>query len=134
MTVPDDSPEVTARQLQKVQELLDRYGHKTIDEINIEVTAGTGRLAKKDVPKTESPKDVRDRQFNKLRPILFRFGIRVARSCVVTSIALVFIMLFFDTHLSDSVAIAMISGLTVETLGIVAVITRSLFPSNEKQE
>ena len=48
---------------------------------------------------------------------------------VVASIVLVAAMMIIQAPLSDSVAIAMISGLAVETLGIVAIIAHSLFPN-----
>jgi len=91
--------------------------------------ADTQRLASVDVRKSATAKDVREEQFNTLRPILFYFGLSVAGICVVASIVLVAAMMIIQAPLSDSVAIAMISGLTVETLGIVAIIAHSLFPN-----
>lgn len=111
------------------QALIDKFRDKPQGEIAREMGAELGRLAHADVPKSEKPEDVREKQFNALRPRLFLFGLIVAGLCVATSIALVFLMHFLPSHLSDSVAVAMISGLTVETLGIVAIIAHSLFPN-----
>lgn len=96
-----------------------------------EDTANVDQLANEDVCTSETPSDVRERQFNSLRPILFWFGIAVSGICVLVSIILAAAMYFCSSNMSDAVAIAFISGLTVETLGIIAIIAHSLFPSHK---
>lgn len=94
-----------------------------------EDTANVDQLANEDVRTSEAPSDVREKQFNSLRPILFWFGIVVSGICVLVSIILAAAMYCCPSNMSDTVAIAFISGLTVETLGIIAIIAHSLFPS-----
>lgn len=99
-----------------------------------EDTANVDQLAKEDVPTLETPSDVREKQFNSLRPILFWFGIVVSGMCVLASIVLAAAMYCCPANMSDTVAVAFISGLTVETLGIVAIIAHSLFPSGSNRK
>lgn len=94
-----------------------------------EDTANVDQLANEDVPTLEAPSDVREKQFNSLRPKLFWFGIVVSSVCVSASIILAAAMYLYPSNMSDTVAVAFISGLTVETLGIIAIIAHSLFPS-----
>jgi hypothetical protein len=99
-----------------------------------EDTANVDQLANEDVPTLEAPSDVREKQFNSLRPILFYFGIVVSGACVLASIILAAAMYLCPSNMSDTVAVAFISGLTVETLGIIAIIAHSLFPSGSNMK
>lgn len=121
------------------EELLEPYNLDRLYEFldgspgNLEklINASVEELAGEDVRNSESAADVREKQFNSLRPWLFRFGIIVSGLCVVTSVFLALAMHFCSSNMSDAVAIAFISGLTVETLGIIAIIAHSLFPSHK---
>ena len=130
-----------SEQLRKsAEELFESYNLDSLSEfadyspINLEtlINASVEELAGEDVRNSESAADVREEQFNSLRPLLFRFGIIVSGLCVVTSVFLALAMHFCSSNMSDAVAIAFISGLTVETLGIIAIIAHSLFPSHKQ--
>ena len=74
-------------------------------------------------------------QANDQRESFFKLAVGLAIVTVATSVALVIGMTFFDygvdpkTGIDPSVVIAFISGLTVETLGVLGIIAAYLYPS-----
>ena len=105
---------------------------------DIEEKTDPSSLLEVDTDRDQKSKDVLQRdalaQFNKLRPILFWYGLGAAGLCVLVSLVIAVWWHVAGSKLDTTVAVALISGLTVESLGIIAIIAHALFPSNEKQE
>lgn len=72
-------------------------------------------------------------QANTLRSHFFNLSSLLAKITVATSAAMVLGIVFFGLEISDGVAIAFISGLAVETIGILAVMAGYLFPRPRSQ-
>lgn len=69
------------------------------------------------------------KQANRQREVLFRVANTLAGAAVLTSIIMV-IAVLCGAQIVPAVAIAFISGLTLETLGILAIVARYLYPSS----
>ncbi len=71
---------------------------------------------------------VRVEQANKLREWFFIAGISLAGACVATSI-IISIWLTCTNRMTETIAVAFITGLTIEVVGIVAIMAKYLFPA-----
>ena len=70
------------------------------------------------------------KQANALRQKFFYFGVGITIGCVVTS-CFVSIALGFRGEMTPGIATVFITGLTVEVIGIIAIIAKYLFPENQ---
>ncbi|SHE25213.1 hypothetical protein [Actinomyces glycerinitolerans] len=72
-------------------------------------------------------------QANELRYEFFDFGVKSAYVCVLTSAGVSTWMAATD-KMTDTIAVAFITGLAVEVLGITAIIAKYLFPDKQKED
>ena len=70
------------------------------------------------------------KQANALRQKFFYFGVGITIGCVVTS-CFVSIALVFRGEMTPGITTVFITGLTVEVIGIIAIIAKYLFPENQ---
>ena len=75
----------------------------------------------------------RFQQANAMRGRFFRWGLVVTSLCIVTSCGLA-IVLTFQRELTTGIATAFITGLTVEIIGVTAIIAKYLFPNASKSQ
>lgn len=86
------------------------------------------RVANKADVRMRDAEAVRVEQANKLREWFFIAGIALAGACVKTSI-FISSWLTVTNRMTDTIAVAFITGLTVEVVGIVAIMAKYLFPA-----
>ncbi|WP_172120178.1 hypothetical protein [Actinomyces faecalis] len=86
------------------------------------------RVAKRADERMRDAEAVRVEQANKLREWFFIAGISLAGACVATSI-IISIWLTCTNRMTETIAVAFITGLTIEVVGIVAIMAKYLFPA-----
>lgn len=127
MSGNDDDPKGNAAK-EPTEEELEKG---TVDQLSYDVSLN--RKDKKEASKQDKREDERLQQANKLRGKFFWWGIMATSLCIFTS-CFVAVTLTFQRELTTGIATAFITGLTVEIIGVTAIIAKYLFPNASKSQ
>lgn len=127
MSGNDDDPKDNAAK-EPTEEELEKG---TVDQLSYDVSLN--RKDKKEASKQDKREDERLQQANKLRGKFFWWGIMATSLCIFTS-CFVAVTLTFQRELTTGIATAFITGLTVEIIGVTAIIAKYLFPNASKSQ
>ncbi len=127
MSGNDDDPKDDAAK-EPTEEELEKG---TVDQLSYDVSLN--RKDQKEASKQDKREDERLQQANKLRGKFFWWGIMATSLCIFTS-CFVAVTLTFQRELTTGIATAFITGLTVEIIGVTAIIAKYLFPNASKSQ
>lgn len=107
---------------------LEDFADRPVEDLRKDV--GLCQADKDQANKLDEIEHDRLKQANALRQKFFYFGVGITIGCVVTS-CFVSIALVFRGEMTPGIATVFITGLTVEVIGIIAIIAKYLFPENQ---
>lgn len=130
MSGNDDSPKVKAAEELEDEEL------KQLEEASVDQLSNDVSLDRKDEKKAselDKRENERLQQAHDMREKFFKWGLKVTSACIATSCGLAAV-LTCQHELTTGIATAFITGLTVEVIGVTAIIAKYLFPNGGKTE
>ena len=131
MSGNDDDPKIKAAKALEDEDLEEQLEEASVDQLSYDVSLN--RKDEKEASKLDKREDERLQQANKLRGKFFWWGIMATSLCIFTS-CFVAVTLTFQRELTTGIATAFITGLTVEIIGVTAIIAKYLFPNKGKTE